>query len=55
MAIWVKPNGIEIEINDREETIEKAQELGWSLKADAKPKAKPKASKKAASKSVKKK
>jgi hypothetical protein len=32
MAIWVKPSGLEIEINDRDESIIKAVELGWVLK-----------------------
>lgn len=32
MTIWVKPSGLEIEINDRDESIAKAVELGWTLK-----------------------
>lgn len=26
---WVKPSGVEIETNDREETIEYCKSLGW--------------------------
>lgn len=39
MTIWVRPDGSEIELNDREETVEKARELGWKKKAGRKPKA----------------
>ena len=28
---WVKPNGLEIETNDKPETIEAARALGWEL------------------------
>lgn len=40
--IWIKPNGTEIETNDRDETIEYALSLGWKRKEKDKPKAKKK-------------
>jgi hypothetical protein len=52
VAIWIKQSGVEIELNDRDATIEKAVDLGWKLKSGKKAKAAPK---KAAAKSVKKK
>jgi hypothetical protein len=38
--IYIKPNGIEIEIN--ENSVPYAKELGWKPKPKAKPKPKPK-------------
>lgn len=37
-VIWVKPNGVEVELNGRVETVAKAASLGWTPKsaADAK-------------------
>lgn len=32
MAIWVKPDGREIEINDNKETVEYVKSLGWKPK-----------------------
>ena len=32
MAIWIKPSGLEIELNDRDETLEAAVRMGWKLK-----------------------
>ena len=29
MTLWKKPNGTELEVNDRPETIEYAESLGW--------------------------
>ena len=42
---WTKPHGIEIETNDREDTIEYCKSLGWKevsnkpIKQTSKPKA----------------
>ena len=36
MAIWIKPNGNEIEINDKPATIEYAKSLNWKPKKVAK-------------------
>lgn len=47
MAIWVKPNQVEIELNDEPATVAHAESLGWKKKGTAK-KAAPK--KKAAKK-----
>jgi len=33
MAIWIKPSGVEIEINDSPDNIEQATKLGWELKS----------------------
>jgi len=38
---WVKPSGQEIETNDKEETIEYCESLGWE-RAKKKPGPKPK-------------
>ena len=40
MAVWIKPSGIEIEINDKAETVAFAENLGWERKG-AKKKASP--------------
>lgn len=32
MAIWKKPSGLEIELNEKPATEEKARELGWEKK-----------------------
>lgn len=40
MMKWIKPSGIEIETNDKEETIEYCKSLGWKEKnesVDSKP------------------
>jgi len=34
MAIWVKTNGNKMEINNRPETIEYAESLGWTREGD---------------------
>lgn len=34
MAIWIKPSGLEIEIQDSEEHEAKAVALGWTKKED---------------------
>lgn len=36
--IWIKPNGQEIEINDRPESIAKCEEMGWKRKSAPKKK-----------------
>jgi len=36
MAIWVKPSGMEIEINDQDGNLKAAVSLGWKLKEDIK-------------------
>jgi hypothetical protein len=36
MAIWIKPNGNEIEVNDLPATIEYAKSLKWKLKGEKK-------------------
>ena len=41
MAIWIKPNGMEIEINDEPGNVEAAQKLGWKRKNEAKQAAPP--------------
>jgi hypothetical protein len=38
---WIKPNGTEIETNDREETIEYCKSLGWKDAAEKKPRGRP--------------
>lgn len=41
MAIWIKPSGLEMEVNDRKETIKYVESLGWEKKvAPKKPKPK---------------
>lgn len=37
MIKWIKPSGVEIETNDREETVKHCEKLGWT-RADEKPK-----------------
>jgi len=32
--IWIKKSGLEIETNDRKETIEKCEKLGWKPKEE---------------------
>ncbi len=32
--LWVKPSGIEIEANDRKETIAYCESLGWKRKGE---------------------
>lgn len=34
MTKWIKPCGKEIEINDKEATVEYAKSLGWELKSE---------------------
>lgn len=34
MAIWVKPNGNEIEINDQDGNVKAAVSMGWKLKSN---------------------
>ena len=33
---WIKPSGLEIEINDNKETIAYAESLGWKKASDVK-------------------
>lgn len=35
MAIWVKPSGLEIELNEEKATELKAKSLGWSKKGES--------------------
>ena len=46
--IWIKPSGVEVKTNDREETIEYCISLGWKEKSEEiiKPVSKKKSSKK---------
>lgn len=41
MATWIKPNKVELELNEEKATIEKAESLGWKLKEEKKPVRKP--------------
>jgi hypothetical protein len=34
MAVWIKPSGLEMEVNDRKETIKYVKSLGWTRKGD---------------------
>lgn len=34
MAIWIKPNGMEIETNDQPGNLKAAVKLGWKLKEE---------------------
>jgi len=36
MITWLKPNGLQIETNDRKETIEAAERFGWKRMNHAK-------------------
>jgi len=47
MTIWIKPNGIELELNDQKGNIEAARKLGWKPKTEAKKAVKKEAPKKA--------
>lgn len=38
MAIWIKPNGAEVEVNDLPANEKKAASLGWKKKAKKKAK-----------------
>jgi len=40
MAIWIKPNGNEIEINDKPANIQYAESLKWKRKGSGKQKPK---------------
>lgn len=42
MAIFIKPNGNEVETNDLKASIEAAKALGWKLKGEKKETKKPK-------------
>jgi hypothetical protein len=42
MIEYVKPNGVVVEINEENATVEAAQALGWKPKPKAKPGPKPK-------------
>jgi len=33
MAVWIKADGTELEVNDTDASIEQATKLGWELKA----------------------
>ena len=37
LQTWVKPSGVEVEINDQKETIAAAKSLGWKEKGAKKP------------------
>jgi len=41
MAIWIKENGTELDLNEEVETIKAAKANGWSLKSDKKQAKKP--------------
>lgn len=51
MITWIRPSGSEIETNDRQETIDGCERMGWKrkaatiniIKAEAKPKTRKKA------------
>lgn len=34
MAIWIKPNGNEIEINDEPANVKACEEMGWKRKGE---------------------
>lgn len=36
MALWVKENGTELELNEEKATIEHAESLGWKRAGDVK-------------------
>jgi len=40
MAIWIKPSGVEVELNESPATIEAARANKWKLKGEKKPKPK---------------
>lgn len=33
MTTWIKPNGVELELNDEDATIKEAMNLGWKTEA----------------------
>jgi hypothetical protein len=36
MTIWIKPSGVEIELNDFDATVEMAESLDWKKKTEKK-------------------